>query len=49
MLSFYNLRYNPACLKLIAQYKTCVNSLGGDFDVKMFVRENEVNRSNFIW
>lgn len=35
-------RYNPACLKLIAQYKTCINSLGGDFDVKSFVRQHEV-------
>lgn len=41
---FSIISYNPACTKLIAQYKTCINSLGSDFDVKAFVRENEVNR-----
>ncbi len=40
----YCFRYTPACVKLIAQYKTCINSLGSDFDIKSFIRQHDVKQ-----
>lgn len=35
--------YTPACSKLIGQYKTCITSLGPQFDVLGFIRKYEVS------
>lgn len=35
-------RYTPACSKLIAQFKTCLNSLGTDFNIQSFLEKYDV-------
>lgn len=41
---FLLLRYSSACYKLIAQYKTSVQSLGSAFEINEFIRIYDVAR-----